>query len=227
MILERHRRLKKNQNTFRPNETMEHNRSKINTLTNEQRRNKSRSNVSSNLGKDNFINLTTGGNTIGYTLERTEESLKSFNIVPEDDKRSTSHFELKENPVAEEDYDLSQEREISELNDNFEIKNNVEILNSQYDSGITLTENDMKYKRASDQFSISQNEEEEFYMNAPCQVDINRLRGRVDFPPMTENLVDVTSTSKNMHSNSSKLMKQLQQKKVLKKGSNKIHSQAD
>ena len=197
MILERHRRMKKNQNTYRPSETMEDNRSKISALTNQQRRNKSRSNVSTNPEKENlFLNLTTESNTIGLTQERVNESLESLNINYEDEKRNTSHFELKENHVNEEEYNLEKEIEKYENSNNFGVNPNEIITESQYNPGDAVNKKDAQYKRNSDRFNPDRNEEEEFYMNAPCQLDINRLRGRVDLPPMTDNLVEVTSISK-------------------------------
>lgn len=59
MILERHRKLKYgNSKQFRPSETMEDNRSKIHSLTNQERRSKNKSNMSVQPPNSQFLSFT-------------------------------------------------------------------------------------------------------------------------------------------------------------------------
>lgn len=54
-------------------------------------------------------------------------------------------------------------------------------------------------------------------MNAPCQVNINKLRKKIDLPPVS-NHVDLRLQKNAPHkTKSSKLMQQLQQKKIIPK----------
>ena len=56
----------------------------------------------------------------------------------------------------------------------------------------------------------------DFYLNAPRQIDINKLREKVDLPPISNIEEELWSIIKNtpLKSKSSKLMQQLQQKKL-------------
>lgn len=83
------------------------------------------------------------------------------------------------------------------------------------------TSNSELYKRYPNEERLLKelNRREEFYMNAPRQMDINKIRERVDLPPIAVQPEEVSMIAKNapIKSNKSKLMQQLQQKKMLTK----------
>jgi hypothetical protein len=73
-----------------------------------------------------------------------------------------------------------------------------------------------KFKRNSVNQHRQENQmlRENFYMNAPCQIDINKIRQKVDLPPVSSSPDEILAVPhrKQYQSNSSKLMEQLQRK---------------
>lgn len=203
MILERHKRSKNaDKLTFNANNTMEDSRENIRNMTTEERREKSKSNLSLQAPQGSFLNLT----------------LESAHLVNQNDKsiisdKSDIKFEqnkIHEDSISEED-DGDQSDQLLDSDEEKQDSVIIRDCNSQQD----YIED--QYKRNYMKIKEHDNSKESFYLTAPMQFDINKLRKKVDLPPISESYKDVTSISKNtpLQSNSSKLMQQLQEKKML------------
>jgi len=163
MILERHRKLKhkKDSNTYRPNETMNAQREKIQGLSNSQRRNKSRSNMSSQVEKGSYLNLTSDSNNLRKNYENSQENSENYN--EEDYYQSNSKFNIQERNNIEEIEDFDSDKE----NSNFDTHD--VISNSNYSAFLPKNIQKTKFKRYSNAHNSIEDlrDHEDFYMNAP------------------------------------------------------------
>ncbi|CAI2386330.1 unnamed protein product [Moneuplotes crassus] len=208
MILERHRKLKKRSNAdvFNPGETMDINRTKIKALSNQERRNKSRSDVSPNLTCGSFLKNTSQIITDNSQDQRSIGSIQS-NSLEEEGQMSNANIRFHENPVMEE----SSTEDYQDTYKNSEIITNSEM--TPLNDGKHFS-----YKRQSDP-----DMQNNFRMNAPRQVDISKLRGMADLTPMSDGLIEVQNLEKNapLRSSTNRCMQELQlkkSKKIFKKG---------
>lgn len=190
LILERHRRHKDNNpKPFRINETMEDPRMKLKNLTNEERRQRNNSNMSVQPLQSSFLNFTIeSGNLKG--VER------KFRI---NEQENTSEESEDESIKIESDYAKQDMVSVTENSTSTPVHEAHSYVYKRK-QGQKLTMTDLSNK-------------EDFYMSAPKQM-VNSTTNKINRPPMNGRNEN-NSLSKNMplHSNTSKLMQQLQQKK--------------
>lgn len=167
MILERHKRLK--QDNGRPqwhNETMDQTRSKIQNLTNHERRIKNNSNMSVQ-PQSNFLNFTM--ESCGYKPQAYEEDGTINSNIS--NKNSTGKFYT--NPRYTYDEQMIEEDYASEASQETEP---VEIIQTQRDTMFTSSRgastptnkiDPVDFKRCSENFSTHNGRKCDFNMNAP------------------------------------------------------------
>jgi hypothetical protein len=200
VILERHKKTKNADiPNFNPNSTMENHREKIKNMPNDERRNKSISNLSAQPPQGCFSSMISESAHLANHIDKSGISDGS-NIKYEQNMRH-------EDSISEEDVQL--------IESDGERQESV-IINDCNSNEYYLED---QYKRDNIKNKKKDKSKESFYMNAPMQFDINTLRKKVDLPPLSDSYVEISSISKNtpLQSNSSKLMQQFQQKKYKNK----------
>lgn len=199
MILERHRKQNHPQpKTFRESDTMDYSlSSKIQCMSSQERRSKNRSNMSEQMMNSHLVRLTVGGEEDSICKEAGSRRYTGEEVLSEASiEESFGILESKEENTESVD--------ISSLNDT------------------------SKFKRAQgDEINLLDLEvKQQFYMNAPRQLEVAKFKDHSHLPPMSSRYENNQAISKNRphQSNSSKLMEQLQKQnmKIVKTPKSKL-----
>jgi hypothetical protein len=199
---------------------MENNRSKIQNMTNQERRNKNKSNMSVQPPNSHFLSFTMESG-LGISKDQKSKLNNTADDHPGMQNFNPSNSRYNDNlnkQIDEEYYSESSNGEVSIQVESDHPKNDPSSGTENSVSTPGTTKDHIIYKRNPETISTLNElkQRAEFYMNAPRQIDINKLREKVDLPPLSIKQED-TALSKNTPkmSNTSKLMQQLQQKKMM------------
>ena len=166
MILQRHRKQKQHEITsFRPHETMEDKRGKIQNLSVKERRDRNRSNVSAQAPQGSFLSMTLESSKMNPRQQLTAESIDSEELE--------SSFQR--------NYTASGEENSCDYIDQLPKSQNIRGENVH----------PIHIQDPLNQYPDAQHDKNgNFWMSAPRQLDINKLRQKVDLPPIDDLEVD-------------------------------------
>lgn len=215
MILERHRKMKNQKKIEQDARVMKY---KVNRLTKKQRRERNNSNISLGPPQNSFMNFTIESAMWKQTRDydtRDDGSTSTISDAKFVQKalNNNSRYSAIEQRYIEEDC-LSEESKEESIQE--------ESMNTERQ---TRTHQDYKGSVLSNQLisnlSTSDADRTDFYMNAPLQMSTSTFekpRAKAHLPP-TSSRNEEAGLVKNtpLQTKSSKLMKQLQQKKVINK----------